>query len=135
MQAILENITTWPDALVYPGDFTGDQWLTLDDINLFKQAVSLGNETVFDDMYPTTRYLAGDFDGNGIVDSRDMPGLIAALQHAGVPADYISMVPEPGSFAIAVAGLLVLAAVTVRRRQYNARRRAARRRPAPAQLD
>ena len=48
MQSILEGLNTWPAALVYAGDFTNDQWLTLDDITLFKQALALGSETAFD---------------------------------------------------------------------------------------
>jgi uncharacterized protein YjbI with pentapeptide repeats len=85
MQNILEGLSSWPAALDYAGDFTNDQWLTLDDITLFKQALVLGSETEFTQAYPTARYNAGDFDGNGLVGASDMAGFIASLQHAGVP--------------------------------------------------
>jgi CubicO group peptidase (beta-lactamase class C family) len=85
MQNMLEGLNTWPAALDYAGDFTNDQWLTLDDITLFKQALLLGSETEFTQAYPTARYLAGDFDDNGLVSASDMAGFIASLQHAGVP--------------------------------------------------
>ena len=54
--------------------------------------------------YPTARYLAGDFDGNGVVNASDMAGFIGSLQHAGVPAEYIALVPEPATFAMAAYG-------------------------------
>ena len=116
MQSILEGLNTWPAALVYAGDFTNDQWLTVDDITLFKQALALGSETAFDAAYPTARYLAGDFDGNGLVNASDMAGFIGSLQHAGVPAEYIALVPEPATFAMALMGMLALGAVARRRR-------------------
>jgi uncharacterized protein YjbI with pentapeptide repeats/CubicO group peptidase (beta-lactamase class C family) len=99
LNQILEGLTTWPEALVYAGDFTNDQWLTPDDITLFTHALALGSEAAFMQAYPTARYSAGDFDGNGQVNALDSAGLIGALQHAGVPADYIALVPElPGDF-------------------------------------
>jgi CubicO group peptidase (beta-lactamase class C family) len=99
VQSILEGLSTWPSALVYAGDFTNDQWLTLDDITLFKQALALESETAFSEAYPTARYIAGDFDGNGQVNAYDAAGLIGALQHAGVPAEYVALVPElPGDY-------------------------------------
>ena len=116
MQSILEGLNAWPAALNYAGDFTNDQWLTLDDITLFSQALALGNKSAFDAINPTARYLAGDFDGNGVVNTSDMTGFIGALQHAGVPAEYISLVPEPSTLAIVVMGMLALGAVARRRR-------------------
>jgi CubicO group peptidase (beta-lactamase class C family) len=99
MQSILEGMITWPAPLVYAGDFTNDQWLTPDDITLFKQALALGSETSFTEAFPTARYLAGDFDSNGLVNVSDAAGLIGALQHAGVPAEYVALVPElPGDY-------------------------------------
>jgi len=111
MQSILEGLNAWPAALKCAGDFTNDQWLTLDDITLFSQALALGNKSAFDAINPTARYLAGDFDGNGVVNTSDMTGFIGALQHAGVPAEYISLVPEPPTLAIVVMGMLALGAV------------------------
>jgi CubicO group peptidase (beta-lactamase class C family) len=116
MQSILEGLGNWPSALVYPGDFTKDQWLTVNDITLFNDAVALGNKTAFDAAYPTARYLAGDFDGNGLVNTSDVTGFIGALQHAGVPAEYIALVPEPSTNWIFVAGILTMC----RRRRTNA---------------
>jgi CubicO group peptidase (beta-lactamase class C family) len=99
MQSILEGLGTWPAALVYAGDFTNDQWLTLDDITLFKQALALGSQTAFSQAYPTARYAAGDFDSNGLVNESDAAGFILALQHAGVPETFIALVPElPGDY-------------------------------------
>lgn len=97
MQNILEGLTAWPTALVYMGDFTKDQWLTLDDITLFREAQSLGSKSAFDAMFPDDRYLAGDFDSNGVVNFADESGFIMALNHAGVPANYIALVPEPST--------------------------------------
>jgi CubicO group peptidase (beta-lactamase class C family) len=108
MQNILRGLGTWPAPLAYPGDFTGDQWLTLDDINLFKRALALGSETAFAAAYPTARYLAGDFDGNGEVNSSDIAGFVAALQHAGVPAEYIAQVPEPTTLSMLILGILMI---------------------------
>jgi CubicO group peptidase (beta-lactamase class C family) len=113
MQNILEGLRTWPAALIYAGDFTNDQWLTLDDITLYKQALAMGSETAFTQAYPTARYGAGDFDGNGLVSASDMTGFIASLRHAGVPAEYIALVPEPAS---ALLLLVFGAAVSIRRR-------------------
>jgi hypothetical protein len=49
--------------------------------------------------FPADRYLAGDFDGNGIVNEADAAGFTAALKHAGVPDNYIALVPDlPGDF-------------------------------------
>jgi CubicO group peptidase (beta-lactamase class C family) len=107
MQNILGGLGAWPAPLVYPGDFTSDQWLTLDDINLFKRALAVGSETAFAAAYPTARYLAGDFDGNGVVNSSDTAGFVAALRHSGVPTEYIAQVPEPatlGMFTLVAAG-------------------------------
>jgi CubicO group peptidase (beta-lactamase class C family) len=99
MQEILEGLSSWPAPLVYAGDFTNDQWLTLDDITLFKQTLALGSETEFSAAYPTARYIAGDFDGNAQVNAADAAGFINALQHAGVPSEYVALVPElPGDF-------------------------------------
>jgi hypothetical protein len=99
LQSILEGLSTWPAALVYAGDFTNDQWLTLDVVTLFKQALALGSETAFTEAYPTARYGAGDFDGNALVNASDAADLIAALQHAGVPAEYLDLVRElPGDY-------------------------------------
>lgn len=120
MQNLLEGLTSWPAALVYAGDFTNDQWLTIDDITLFQQALALGNETAFDAAHPTARYLAGDFDGNGVVNASDMLGFVGALQHAGVPAEYIALVPEPSTLAIAVLGMF-LGVVARRRRSTSVR--------------
>ncbi len=114
MQSILEGLNTWPAALDYAGDFTDDQWLTLDDITLFKQALSLGNETAFDAAYPTARYLAGDFDGNGLVNASDMAGFIGSLKHAGVPAQYIDLVPEPATVTLFLIGFVIAVATTRR---------------------
>jgi CubicO group peptidase (beta-lactamase class C family) len=108
MQNILEALNIWPGALVYSGDFTNDQWLTVNDITLFNEAVARGNETAFEAAYPTARYLAGDFDGNGIVNAFDVAGFIGALQHAGVPAEYIALVPEPATKWMFVAGILTV---------------------------
>ena len=108
MQNILEGLNTWPAALTYAGDFTKDQWLTPDDIMLFKQALSLGSETAFTQAYPTARYSAGDFDGNGQVNASDVAGFIGSLQHAGVPAEYIDLVPEPSTKWILLAGILTV---------------------------
>ncbi|HEX2474826.1 MAG TPA: serine hydrolase [Lacipirellulaceae bacterium] len=99
MQNLLQGIVAWPNALQYAGDFTEDQWLTADDINLFKSARELGSELAFDQLYPGARYLAGDFDGNGVVTGLDVPGMVGALQHAGVPAEYIGLMADlPGDF-------------------------------------
>jgi uncharacterized protein YjbI with pentapeptide repeats/CubicO group peptidase (beta-lactamase class C family) len=99
LEPILEGIATWPAPLVYAGDFTNDQWLTPDDIALFTHALALGSESAFTTAYPTARYSAGDFDGNSLVNASDAAGLIGALQHAGVPAGYIALVPElPGDY-------------------------------------
>jgi CubicO group peptidase (beta-lactamase class C family)/uncharacterized protein YjbI with pentapeptide repeats len=99
LEPILEGIATWPAPLVYAGDFTNDQWLTPDDITLFTHALALGSEAAFTQAYPTARYGAGDFDGDGLVNASDADGLIAALQHAGVPDEFVSLVPElPGDF-------------------------------------
>jgi uncharacterized protein YjbI with pentapeptide repeats/CubicO group peptidase (beta-lactamase class C family) len=99
LESTLEGISSWPAELVYAGDFTNDQWLTQDDITLFTHALALGSEAAFTAAYPTARYGAGDFDGNGLVNVLDAAGLIGTLQHAGVPAEYISLVPElPGDF-------------------------------------
>jgi CubicO group peptidase (beta-lactamase class C family) len=99
LESTLEGLGSWPAPLVYAGDFTNDQWLTLDDITLFTHALALGSETAFAQAFPTARYSAGDFDGNGQVNSFDATGLIGVLQHAGVPAEYIALVPElPGDF-------------------------------------
>ncbi|MFG6487480.1 serine hydrolase domain-containing protein [Roseateles sp. BYS78W] len=117
MQAILQGIGKWPAALTYAGDFTGDQWLTLDDIKLFKDAVALGNSSAFSLSHPGARYLAGDFDGNGIVNARDIAGFEGALEHAGVPEALISQVPEPQRLALFLAGGLVL--ILVMRREAN----------------
>jgi CubicO group peptidase (beta-lactamase class C family) len=108
MQSILEGLTTWPAALNYAGDFTSDQWLTVDDITLFKQALALGNENAFDTAYPTARYVAGDFDGNGVVNASDEAGFIRALRHAGVPSEYIALVPEPATQWLLLAGVLTM---------------------------
>src|SRR5262245_34313068 len=108
MQSILEGLNTWPAALGYAGDFTNDQWLTVDDIKLFKHALALGNETAFDGAYPTARYLAGDFDGNGVVNASDLTGFIGALRHAGVPAEYIALVPETGTQWMLLTGILTM---------------------------
>lgn len=117
MQTILGQLTTWPEALVYKGDFTNDQWLTLEDITLFNQAVTLGSEIHFSDTYPLARYLAGDFNGDGFVNTADRGGLIEALDHAGVPGEYVAQViPEPSTFALASIGALALVAFAVHRR-------------------
>jgi CubicO group peptidase (beta-lactamase class C family) len=108
MQSILGGLGTWPAPLVYSGDFTSDQWLTLDDIDLFKHALALGSESAFDAAYPTDRYLAGDFDGNGVVNSSDTAGFVAAMRHAGVPAEYIAQVPEPTTLSTLIVGTLVI---------------------------
>jgi N-acyl-D-amino-acid deacylase len=42
LESALDGLSSWPAALVYAGDFTNDQWLTLDDITLFTQALALG---------------------------------------------------------------------------------------------
>jgi CubicO group peptidase (beta-lactamase class C family) len=102
MQSILEGLNTWPAPLGYAGDFTSDQWLTVEDIDLFKQALTLRNETAFDAAYPTARYLAGDFDGNGVVNATDVTGFIGALRHAGVPGEYIALVSEPSTALLTV---------------------------------
>jgi uncharacterized protein YjbI with pentapeptide repeats/CubicO group peptidase (beta-lactamase class C family) len=99
LNQILGGVATWPEALIYAGDFTSDQWLTLDDIMLFNQALALGSETAFSTAYPMARYSAGDFDGNGLVNTADASGLIGALQHAGVPPEYVALVQNlPGDF-------------------------------------
>jgi hypothetical protein len=99
LQNILEGIVTWPNALEYAGDFTEDQWLTWDDINLFKGARALGSEMAFDQLYPGARYLAGDFDGDATVTGLDVPGMVGALLHAGVPAEYIALIADlPGDY-------------------------------------
>jgi CubicO group peptidase (beta-lactamase class C family) len=99
LESALEGLSSWPAALVYAGDFTDDQWLTLDDVALFKQALALGSESAFTEAFPAARYLAGDFDDNRLVNASDAAGLIGALQHAGVPAEYIALVPElPGDY-------------------------------------
>ncbi|MCE4554962.1 serine hydrolase domain-containing protein [Roseateles cellulosilyticus] len=108
MQSILEGIGKWPAALTYAGDFTGDQWLKSDDIKLFKDAVALGSSSAFGLAHPGARYLAGDFDGNGIVNGLDVAGFTGALEHAGVPAALISQVPEPAPVSLGVAGALLL---------------------------
>jgi len=119
MQAILQGIGKWPAALTYAGDFTGDQWLTLDDIKLFKDAMALGKSSAFSLAHPGARYLAGDFDGNGIVNARDIAGFEGALEHAGVPGALISQVPEPQRLALFLAGSLVL--IFVMRRKADAK--------------
>jgi CubicO group peptidase (beta-lactamase class C family) len=95
----LDGVTTWPEALLYAGDFTNDQWLTLEDVTLFKQAITLGDEAAFSFAFPTARYAAGDFDDDGYVSVTDANGFIAALQYSGVPAEYVALVPEmPGDY-------------------------------------
>jgi N-acyl-D-amino-acid deacylase len=99
LESTLQGISSWPAELVYAGDFTSDQWLTFEDITLFTHALALGSEAAFTTAYPSARYSAGDFDDNGLVNSLDATGLIGALQHAGVPEEYIALVPElPGDF-------------------------------------
>lgn len=99
LESALEGLSSWPAALVYAGDFTNDQWLTLDDITLFTDALALGSEAAFTAAYPTARYGAGDVDGDGLVSVSDAAGFIDALRHAGVPGEYVALVPElPGDY-------------------------------------
>ena len=57
LQGILDGLSaSGPVASVYAGDFTNDQWLTQDDITLFKQALVRGSGTAFTEAYPTARY-------------------------------------------------------------------------------
>ncbi|MGD9722373.1 MAG: serine hydrolase domain-containing protein [Pirellulales bacterium] len=121
MQSILEGLATWPEPLVYSGDFTNDQWLTLDDIMLFNQAFALGSNAAFYEHFPTARYLAGDFDGDGRVDAADVAGLIGALEHAGVPDDLIALVvPEPPALVLALIGVTAFGVVYRSRRRRGA---------------
>jgi CubicO group peptidase (beta-lactamase class C family) len=120
MQSLLEGVGDWPAPLVYAGDFSGDQWLTLDDIQLFHDAVALGS-TAFEAAHPGARYVAGDFDGNGIVDGLDAGGFTSALRDAGVPTALISQVPEPSGLLLGVPGLAVLM-LAVRRRSVERER-------------
>ncbi len=123
MQSILEGVGRWPGALTYAGDFTGDQWLTLDDIEYFHKAMSLGSQSAFEAMFPGASYLAGDFDGNGIIDHLDIAGFTSALQHAGVPAALISQVPEPSALMLGVPGVLLILGVARRRQAQGERER------------
>ncbi|MCY2929597.1 MAG: serine hydrolase [Planctomycetota bacterium] len=100
LQSILGGLTAWPAPLSYAGDLSNDQWLTQDDVTLFRRAETL-TSTAFGAAYPGGRYLAGDFNGDAAVTAADSPGFIAALQHAGAPADIIALVTAstiPGDF-------------------------------------
>lgn len=121
LQSILEGIGKWPAALTYAGDLTGDQWLMLDDIKLFQDAVALGNMSAFELAHPGSRYLAGDFDGNGVVNGLDIAGFEGALEHAGVPEALISQVPESSRLALFLAGGVLLTFVVRRRAVQNRR--------------
>jgi hypothetical protein len=98
LQPILNGITNWPAPLSYAGDLSDDQWLTGADIGLFTKARAT-SEWTFSQLYPDALYHAGDFDGDGIVGRSDVPGMMAALRHAGVPpADIARLVELPGDY-------------------------------------
>lgn len=97
-----------------PGDLDGDRDVDFDDIDGL--VLGLNNRTRYREQFGVPADVRGDTDHDGDIDFDDVPGFVALLTSGSVRA-----IPEPSTFALALASLTGIGFVFLRNIE-NARR-------------